>query len=95
VAAKRIVASAVLAAAATVDPDLAASFIDGIRLLHVADAEVAVVNLVVVGDAELTTIGAAQVRERGPYDAVARAAMDALNRRLAMGQRVVAGGPDT
>lgn len=91
VAGKHIVAMAVIDAAATVDPTLGSSFIDGISVFRVADTDVAVVNIVVVGDAELTTIGAAAVRERGAFDAVARAAMDALNRRLAMGQRAVAG----
>jgi diguanylate cyclase (GGDEF)-like protein len=86
-AGKRIVAEAVLDAASHLDPDLATSFIDGINVVRVAEADVVAVNIVMVGDAECVVIGVAQIRDRGPFDAVARATMDALNRRLAMAKR--------
>jgi diguanylate cyclase (GGDEF)-like protein len=91
-AGKRIVAEAVLDAASHLDPDLATSFIDGINVFRVADADAVAVNIVMVGDAECVVIGVAQIRDRGPFDAVARATMNALNRRLAM---VKGAGPGT
>ena len=39
-------------------------------------------NVVVPGPAELSSSGVAQVRQRRRDDAVARAVLDALNRRL-------------
>lgn len=83
-AAKHIVAGAVLDAATAVDAGLATAYVEAVAVVTVGEQQVAIVNIVFVGDGEETTTGAAPVRERGVNDAVARAVLNALNRRLSM-----------
>lgn len=83
-AANRIIASAALDAASSVDPELTSTYIEGVSLLRVGESDIAVVHVVVVGTVEETSTGAAQIRHRGVGDAIARAVLDALNRRLCM-----------
>lgn len=85
VARLRVAASATLDALALVDVALRSSYVDAASVVRVGDVDVALVTLVTPTlDIEEITTGAAPLRQRGSADAVARAVLDALNRRLAM-----------
>lgn len=82
-AAKRIVAEATVDALAAIDERWGDLFIEAVSIVQVGEIEVAVVNVVVAdGATEETVTGVAEVRRRRRDDAVARAVLDALNRRL-------------
>jgi diguanylate cyclase (GGDEF)-like protein len=85
VARLRIAASATLDALSMVDAGLRASYVDAATVVRVGGVDLALVTLVIpTMDIEEITTGAAPLRQRGSADAVARAVLDALNRRLAM-----------
>lgn len=79
----RLVATATLAALAELVPAVASFELDTAQVLTVGRGPIALVTLVrVVPPAEERHVGAAVVRQRGDADAVARAVLDATNRRL-------------
>ncbi len=83
VARARLVATATLAALADLVPAAASFELDTAQVVSLGRVPIAIVTLVrVVPPAEERQVGAAVVRERGDADALARAVLDATNRRL-------------
>jgi diguanylate cyclase (GGDEF)-like protein len=84
----RIAADATLDALTTIDAGLRTVHLDAATYVHIGGLEVALVSLV-LGTAtdEDVMIGSAPVGHRGHIDAVARAVLDAVNRRLGAPER--------
>jgi hypothetical protein len=83
-AARRVVADATLAALAQLGPAASCASIEAASLVRVGERDVAVAVLtVVVPPYEEIVTGSAPVRTAGADEAVARAVLDACNRRLA------------
>ena len=80
----RLVATATVDALRQIDPAAECIDVDTAQIVHIGGNEVAVVTIVyVVPPAEQAVSGSAIVRPQQEADAVARAVLDATNRRLA------------
>jgi hypothetical protein len=79
----RLVAQATVAALSQLEPDADRLDVDSVSLVRASHYEVALTTLVLVdGASEEVLAGAAVVRMAGPLDAMSRAVLDAVNRRL-------------
>jgi hypothetical protein len=79
----RLVTEATLAALAQIRPAAARLAVDATTLSAAGERSIALVTLVLLGTSdEEHLVGSAMVRDLGVHDAVARAALDATNRRL-------------
>jgi hypothetical protein len=82
-AARRVVADATLAALSLLGPAASCAWVEAASLVRVGERDVAVAVLtVVVPPYEEIVTGSAPVRTAGADEAVARAVLDACNRRL-------------
>ena len=78
-----LVAEATLIAILKLEPNLPRSEIDATSITQVGRHEVAAAAVLVLGpQGDEVLVGSALMGEAGPYDAVARAVLDATNRRL-------------
>ena len=83
-AARRVVADATLAALAELGPAASCASVEAASIVRVGERDIAVAVLtVVVPPYEEIVTGSAPVRTAGADEAVARAVLDACNRRLA------------
>ncbi|MFZ4584332.1 MAG: hypothetical protein ACOYNI_03810 [Acidimicrobiia bacterium] len=83
VARHRLVAHATLDALRQVRPDAEAMDVEAAQVAHIGASDVAAVTMVhVVPPREEVTVGSAIVRNRDDAEAMARAVLDATNRRL-------------
>ena len=79
----RLVAQATLDALQEVLPAAERADVDAVRIVRLGDRSVAIATIVVVVPSyEEVLAGAAVVRASGEHDAMARAILDATNRRL-------------
>lgn len=79
----RLIAEAVIQAVEDLHPGLRHSYVEGVSFVQLGAREcVAVVVATVAPSLEETLVGAAMVRNHSRMDAIARATLDALNRRL-------------
>ena len=79
----RLTAEATLEAVARLQPALPPIEVDATGITHIGRHEMAAVAIrVQARGGEQLLVGSARVGDAGPYDAVARAALDATNRRL-------------
>ena len=79
----RLTAEATLQAVLKLQPGLPDIGVDATGITRIGDHEVAAVAIKVAARGqEQVLVGSARVGDAGPYDAVARAALDATNRRL-------------
>ena len=79
----RLTAEATLQAVLKLQPGLPEIGVDATGVTNIGDHEVAAVAIKVAARGQdQVLVGSARVGEAGPYDAVARAALDATNRRL-------------
>ena len=79
----RLVAQATVAALRHLEPAAARADVEAATLMHIGDRSVALTTVVlVVPPSEEVIAGSAVVRAAGELDAVARAVLDATNRRL-------------
>lgn len=79
----RLTAEATLQAMLKLRPGLPDIGVDASGVTRIGDHEVAAVAITVAARGqEQVLVGSARVGDAGPYDAVARAALDATNRRL-------------
>jgi hypothetical protein len=82
-AALRLVCQATLSALRQLDPIAERTDLEAAAVVNVGMRQVAVVGIVLVhGPTEELCTGSAVVRVTGPFDALARATLDAVNRRL-------------
>lgn len=79
----RLTAEATLQAVQDLQPGLPDLAVDATGITRIGDHEVAAVAIRVhAGGQQQVLVGSARVGDAGAYDAVARAALDATNRRL-------------
>jgi hypothetical protein len=79
----RLVARATVAALIQLEPDADRLDVDSVALLRAGDHHVVLTTVVLVdGPSEEVLTGSAVIRVAGPLDAMARAVLDAINRRL-------------
>jgi hypothetical protein len=79
----RLVARATVAALIQLEPDADRLDVDSVALLRAGDHHVVLTTVVLVdGPLEEVLTGSAVIRVAGPLDAMARAVLDAINRRL-------------
>ena len=79
----RLTAEATLQAVVKLQPGLPDIEVDATGVTRIGEHEVAAVAIKLVARGqEQVLVGSARVGDAGPYDAVARAALDATNRRL-------------
>jgi len=78
-----LTAEATLLAILKIAPDVPRAEIDATAITRVGGHEVAAAAILVMGpDGEEVLVGSALMGAAGPYDAVARAVLDATNRRF-------------